>query len=195
MIRAVKYAAMTGFSIPLNVKMKITAQSNLLSSISPSRLTEEIFKFIYSNKAADIVDLLDKMGLYSYLQPNASKLMKKDSVFRQRYLKTMSKLNGRESYRGQALGALFTDYLETLHEWKSGTSIENFREVYKDARSFVLPMNPPRYDMEYAVKKFLTNHGVSIKRPVLATVEGKPAPKKKRRRKPRPRKEVSSESK
>jgi poly(A) polymerase len=186
MIRAVKYAAMTGFSLPLNVKMKITSQSNLLSSISPSRLTEEIFKIINSNKAAEIADLLDKMGLYSYLQPNASKLMK-DSGFRKSYLKTMSKLNGKENYKGQALGALFSDYLETLCEWKSGTSIDNFRDIYKNARTFVLPMNPPRFDMEHAVKKFITNHGVSIKRPALAAVEGKTtANKNRRRRKPKP---------
>jgi len=185
MIRAVKYAAITGFTLPLNLKMKIANQSNLLLNISPSRLTEEIFKIINSNKASEIVDLLDKTGLYYFLQPQAAKLMRKNSGFKQNYLKTMSNLTGKESYRGQALGALFSDYLETLLDWSSISSIDNFKEIYKDARSFVLPMNPPRFDMEYAVKKFLSNKSIAIKRPSLPAVDGKSAQNKKRKRRKR----------
>lgn len=185
MIRAVKYAAITGFSLPISLKMKIVKQSNLLSAISPSRLTEEISKIIRSGKAAAIVDLLDKTGLYAYIQPQAAKMMKKDAAFRQRYLKTMESLNGAETYRGQVLGALFSDYLETLSGWEPG-QIDNYREIFKDARSFVLPMNPPRYDMERAVKKFLSNHGITIKKAVhLPSTDAKTAAKKRRRRKPK----------
>jgi len=189
MIRAVKYAAAAGFSIPMNLKMKIQKQSNLLASISPSRLTEEIFKIIHSDKAAAIVDLLDKMGLYSYLQPEAAELMRKNPDFRKKYLRSMADLKGIESQRGQALGALFRDYLETIDEWKPG-AIENFKEIFKTARTFVLPINPPRFDMEYALKKFLSSHGITIKRvniieKLKATGEGSSAKRKRRRRKPR----------
>ena len=183
MIRAVKYAAMTGFSIPLNLKMKIVNQSNLLTSISPSRLTEEIFKIINSDKAGAIVDLLDKMGLYSYLQPQAAELMRKNANFRKSYLQTMSALKGAENQRGQALSSLFLDYLESTQEWKPGP-IENFKEICKTVRTFVIPMNPPRFELEYAVKKFLSAKGITIKRtpPKPVAEEGKPAPKRKRRR-------------
>jgi poly(A) polymerase len=165
MIRAVKYAAATGFFLPLNVRMKIHKQSGLLTSISHSRLTEEILKIIHSSQAAVIVDMLDKMGLYCYLQPEAAKLMKKNQNFRQRYLKSMSALNGNEIFQGQSLGALFYDYLEDTREWNPGV-IENFKEIYQTARSFVLPMNPPRYEMQHALKKFLTSHGITVKRPL-----------------------------
>jgi poly(A) polymerase len=191
MIRAVKYAAMADFTLPVNVKWKIKKQSHLLSAISPSRLTEEISKIIHSNRAADIVDFMDKMGLYNYLQPQAAQLMRKDPAFRQRYLKTLSGLSGKESYRGEALGALFYDYLETLSDWKD-TVVENYKEIFHTARSFVLPMNPPRFDMESAMRKFLSNHGVTIKKPHFerpkpaAAGEGGPAAvKKRRRRKPK----------
>lgn len=195
MIRAVKYAALAGFSLPISLKMKISKQSNLLAAISPSRLTEEILKILNSNRAAAIVDLMDKMGLYYYLQPQAAKLMRKNPVFRQRYLQTMSALNGAQNYRGQALGALFSDYLELKEDWKTDAA-ENFKEIYKTVRSFVLPMNPPRYDMEYAVKKILTKHGITIKRPhvdklKLAGETGEQvsaaAKKRKRRRKRKPK--------
>jgi len=172
MIRAVKYAAATGFSLPLNVKLKIYKQSGLLASISPSRLTEEMLKIVNSNQAAVIVDMLDKMGLYSYLQPEASKLMRKSKDFRQCYLKSMAALNGVENSKGQAFGALFYDYLETVSVWKPGT-IENFKEIYNTARSFVSPINLPRFEMQFALKKFLTSHGITVKRPPF---QGKPKP-------------------
>jgi poly(A) polymerase len=187
MIRAVKYAAATGFSIPLKLKLKISTQSNLLSSISPSRLTEEIFKIINSDKAGDIVDLLDKTGLYSYLQPRAAELMRKNANFRKNYLQSMAALKGVENQRGQAISSLFRDYLETLCEWKQG-HVENYKDICKSVRTFVLPMNPPRFELEYAVKKFLSAKGITIKKiPPKHAVEGeKPAAKRRRRRrKPR----------
>jgi poly(A) polymerase len=183
MIRAVKYAAAADFSIPLNLKMKISSQSNLLKSISPSRLTEEIFKVINSDKAGAIVDLLDKMGLYSYVQPQAAELMRKNPDFRKNYLQTMTGLKGTENQRGQALASLFRDYLESICEWKPGI-VENYKEICKTARTFVLPMNPPRFELEYAVKKFLSAKSITIKRALPKPVdeEDKPAAKRKRRR-------------
>jgi len=163
MIRAVKYAAMSNFLLPLNLRWKIKQQSNLLKTISPSRLTEEIFKIINSNKAAAIIDLLDNMGLYCYIQPQASQLMKKSAAFKKSYLERMAALNGNAARYGQILGSLFYDYLETISDWKPGV-VENYKEIFQSARSFVLPMNPPRFEMEHAVRKFLASHGMTIKR-------------------------------
>jgi len=203
MIRAVKYAALTDFSLPLNLKMKITHQSNLLTSISPSRLTEEIFKIINTDKASPVVDLLDKTGLYSFLQPQAAYLMKKDAAFRKNYLKTMSQLKGEKNQRGDALGALFRDYLESalklssdseeVKKLKAGT-YENYKEICRNVRSFVLPMNPPRFELEHAVKKFLSTYGITIKRtlPKPAASEAPPVKRKRSRRK-RKQKAINSD--
>jgi poly(A) polymerase len=197
MIRAVKYAALTGFSIPFNLKLKIARQSGLLAGISPSRLTEEILKIINSDNAEAVVDLLDKMGLYNYLQPNAARLMRKNPSFRQNYLKSMAALNSGGSGQVQVLGALFYDYLETVYDWKCESdagknhpvSIDNFRDFFKAVRSFVLPMNPPRYDLERALRKFFSIRGITIKRPHIEklkqaaeTAENKPSSARKRRR-------------
>jgi poly(A) polymerase len=191
MIRAVKYAAAVDFSLPLNLKMKIKKQSALLSSISSSRLTEEIFKIIHSNRAEAIVDMLDKLGLYCYLQPQAAKLMRTDSRFRQRYLQSMAAFNGSSDFHDYALRALFNDYLESVRDWEPGV-IENFTEIFKIARSFVLPMNPPRFEMEHAVRKFLSAHGITIKRPQPKPPHETGAPehagtKRKRRRRRKPK--------
>jgi len=192
MIRAVKYAAICGFTLPMNLKMKISNQSHLLSSISHSRLTEEIFKIINSDKAAVIIGQLDKTGLYNYLQPSASSLMRKDAAFKKKYLESMAELKGEENLRGQALCALYRDYLESACELNPGV-IENFKEICKTARVFVLPMNPPRFELEYSLKKFLALRGVTVKKTYAvktafskpAAGEGETKTKRRRRRKKR----------
>jgi len=192
MIRAVKYAAATGFSIPLNLKMKITSQSNLLKTISPSRLTEEIFKIINSDKPGVIVDMLDKTGLYSYLQPQAVELMRKNASFRKSYLQTMTALKGKENQRGQAISSLFRDYLEGAFEWKPGP-IENYKDICKAVRTFVIPMNPPRFELESAIKKFLSAKGITIKRtPFKPAAEGGEPSAKRRRRRRKPKSESNN---
>ena len=157
MIRAVKYAAATGFALPLRLKWKIKKQSGLLASVSASRLTEEIFKIINSPHAAAIVDALDNMGLYCYLQPHAVKLMRANSGFKKRYLNSLAAMNG------ESLGALINDYLEDTTNWTLGTA-ENYKAVFAAARSFVLPMNPPRLLLEQSVRRFFAAHGVNIKK-------------------------------
>ena len=210
MIRAVKYSATTGFTLPLSLNWKIKAQSPLLASISPSRLTEEIFKIIHSSQAASIVEALDAMGLYAWLQPKAAQLMRENSSFRRRYLKSMAALNqkGFKNLPGEALGALVNDYLEDIANWEKGV-MENYRECYAAVRRFVLPMNPPRYELDYAVRRFFGAHGILIKKSHLATWanrgrNGEPAaakeaaaghaaegaPAKKRRRRKRKKAEV-----
>ncbi|MCL2066376.1 MAG: polynucleotide adenylyltransferase PcnB [Treponema sp.] len=165
MIRAVKYSAISGFALPLRLIWKIRKQSPLLSSVSSSRLTEEILKIIHSSQAALIVDALDRYGLYRYLQPRAAAIMHDNPNFRRRYLTSLAALNqnGFKDIPGQALGALINDYLEESVDWNLGAS-ENYKTVFTEARRFVLPMNPPRFEMEHAVKRFFVSHGINIKR-------------------------------
>jgi len=169
MIRAVKYSAATGFTLPLSLKWKIKTDSPLLTSISPSRLTEEIFKIIHSSQAALIVEALDDMGLYAYLQPQAAQLMKENPLFRSRYLNSMAVLNqaGFKNLPGEALGALVNDYLEDIADWEQGIT-ENYRVCYTAARRFVRPMNPPRFELDYAVRRFFAANGITIKKSHLA---------------------------
>jgi poly(A) polymerase len=180
MIRAVKYGAVTGFKLPLSLKWRIRGQSNLLAGISPSRLTEEIFKIINSPHAFEIVQGLDALGLYSYLQPCAAGLFKTRAGFRASYLKTMTSLNREDSRTlpGESLSALIKDYLEDIVDWKgeheepaeSGTASQNgsvlqsYKNAFALARKFILPMNPPRMELEAALKLLFAAHSVSIKK-------------------------------
>ncbi|MDR2159663.1 MAG: polynucleotide adenylyltransferase PcnB [Treponema sp.] len=165
MIRAVKYAAAAGFRLPLSLKWRIKKQSPLLASVSPSRLTEEIFKIIRSSSASLIVEALEALGLYEYLQPGASRLMKSSPDFRGRYLQSMEALNRPEfkNLPGEAMAALIQDYLEDSTDWEGGIA-ENYKNTFALARAFVLPMNPPRVELDNAVRLVFAGHGITIKK-------------------------------
>jgi poly(A) polymerase len=176
MIRAVKYGAATGFKLPLLLKWRIKKQSPLLGVVSPSRLTEEIFKIIHSSSAASIVEALEALGLYKYLQPQASRLMRESPDFRARYLKSLSVLNqkGFKNLPGEALAALVQDYLEDNTDWEAGIA-ENYKNTFAAARAFVLPMNPPRFELDHGVRLFFAAHGIIIKKSHIME-RGKPGP-------------------
>jgi poly(A) polymerase len=195
MIRAVKYAAVTGFRLPLSLRLRIRKDSALLAGISPSRLTEEIFKIIHSPKTLEIVEGLDSHGLYCYLQPRAAELFKTAPGFKARYFKTLAGLNGGNfgNTAGEALSALIRDYLEDNADWDgmrnpapdepreteappvggNGGSPEDghdrspperCKDAFALARKFVLPMNPPRMELDAALRLLFAEHGVAIKK-------------------------------
>jgi poly(A) polymerase len=166
MIRAVKYATTTGFRLPLTLRWKIKRQAALLSPVSPSRLTEEIIKIIHSPYAEGIIENLDLYGLYGYLQPQASALMRRDSGFRSRYLKGFADMGKRgegERKPGETMAALIRDYLEDFIDWDGGI-IENYTAAFMAARRFVQPMNPPRVELDHGVRLIFGEHGLTVKK-------------------------------
>jgi poly(A) polymerase len=178
MIRAVKYGAATGFHLPFALQWKIRQQAPLLATVSPSRLTEEIFKLIHSSQADRLVESLEAAGLYSYMQPNAATLMREDSAFRARYVQRLAALNQNEkSSEEKSVAALIAAHLEAnaAQVWDA----EHFTELFTAARQFVLPMNPPRMLLDRAVRALFLEHGVSLKRVRLLD-----EPPRRRRRKP-----------
>ena len=201
MIRAVKYAAVADFRMPFFLRRQIKKESPLLTAVSPSRLTEEIFKIIHSPRALEIVIGLDALNIYRYLQPQAAELFKSKAGFKTRYLKSIGALSDGHS-PAQALSALVRDYLEDNAVW----DISLYKETFAMARQFVLPMNPPRVDLDGAVRLLFFEHGVNIKKirtgervkrafrgretPRISDDREKPAPVKRRRKR---RKKVRNE--
>ncbi|MDR0447803.1 MAG: polynucleotide adenylyltransferase PcnB [Treponema sp.] len=172
MIRAVKYAVIGGFDIPWLLKRRIQNEAPLLNQISHSRLTEELAKIIRSPAASQIVESLENTGLYCYLQKEASVLMKCNPVFRKAYLASLEKAakavtpSGGISPPGQPLAALIRDFLDLntpWHELKKG-SREDYRAVFSEARRFILPMNPPRVELDKALRIVFGAHGIEIKK-------------------------------
>jgi poly(A) polymerase len=164
MIRAVKYGAAAGFRLPLSLRWKIRQDSPLLAQVSPSRLTEEISKIIRSPSAGSIVEQLNAMGLYRYLQPNASKLLKENPGFRRRYLASLSSAAEGDEKPGWAMSSLIRSFLEDRTDWEASDPQENYKAAFIAARRFVLPMNPPRVELDHAVRLIFAEHGLAVKR-------------------------------
>jgi poly(A) polymerase len=165
MIRAVKYGAATGCKLPLALRWRIKKESPLLSGVSPSRLTEEISKIVHSSSPALIVRQLEAAGLYRYLQPNASTLMKENVSFREAYLSGFEAIvrTPDEEKPGWAMAALVRPYLETIADWNLEDPQEYYKTLFVAARRFVLPMNPPRVELDHAVRLIFAEHGLTVK--------------------------------
>lgn len=167
MIRAVKYSVTTGFELPFFLKKKIKSTASQLHHISPSRLTEELGKIIKSPYSCDIIRELDALGLYVYMQPKASELMKASPKFRTRYLKTFASVNAQNDKNTNELAAgiraLIADYIDDNTDWEnSGES--HYKTAYLLARKFVLPINPPRIELARALRDHFELHGITVSR-------------------------------
>jgi poly(A) polymerase len=168
MIRALKYAAATGFTMPWELRRRIKHDASLLQAVSPSRLTEEMLKIIKNPHPAEIVKNLFDYGLYPFLQSGAASLMAMNADFRSRYLKTLSELGKKNEGSAELpladmLTALIRDYVEDpscnpAAEWKA----ENYTTVFMSIRSFVRPMNPSRIGLDRALRQIYAEHGCKI---------------------------------
>jgi poly(A) polymerase len=164
MIRAVKYGAATEFVLPLSLRWRIRRESAMLTQVSPSRLTEEISKIIHSSSAARIVERLEAAGLFRYLQPNASKLFRENPAFRGQYLEDLAAGAAREDQPGAVMSALVRAFLEGSTDWNTVDPQETYMTAFVAARRFVLPMNPPRVELDHAVRMVFAEHGFKVKR-------------------------------
>lgn len=178
MLRAIKYSATTNSKMSHSLKHKIRANANLLSQISPSRLTEELLKIINSPYAFEIVKEALDSDLFMYLQPAATNLIYDSRDFEKKYLESinqLAKLNQSEAEKteksvrlGQKLTFLIKDFIETLTNWPEETkekqsASELYSRTWAQCRNFILPMNPVRKELEFAVKSVLISLGVNMK--------------------------------
>jgi len=166
MIRAIKYAAMTDSAIPFFLQLQIRKNAHLLEFVSPSRITEEINKIIFSGHASDIVKKLLDFKLYVYLQPGACAFIDSSSKFKKIYIENLALLDKEvdakpQIKQGECLKSLLKDYIRLIAN-PEGPPQEVYTYVYKECRHFILPMNPQRKELEFAVKSVLTDLGIKV---------------------------------
>ncbi|WP_296022620.1 polynucleotide adenylyltransferase PcnB [uncultured Treponema sp.] len=193
MLRAVKYSSTCSCKMGFALKHKIRKSAHLLLPVSPSRLTEEMLKILNSGHSSEIIAACLKTDLYMYLQPNASSMMYQSKKFEQSYMKHLAEMDkivqkDKTVRLGQKLFYLIIDFVDTLTDWKkeiSGKTAtgELYLKTWAQVRNFVLPINPQRTELEYAIRLALKTLGVAIKIPksafkVRKTVKFLPAEEK-----------------
>lgn len=170
MIRAVKYSATTGAKMGYALRHKIRKSGNKLLQVSPSRLTEEIMKIVNSGHAYEIVKGCVTDDIYMYLQPMAASLLVDNPEFCDKYMKNLQNLDlfvqqNHDARLGKKLVFLIKDFAASLTDWEkeieSGSSAnELYSRTWSACRHFVLPMNPQRSELEFAVQHVLAEFGV-----------------------------------
>ncbi|MCF0242160.1 MAG: polynucleotide adenylyltransferase PcnB [Treponema sp.] len=175
MIRAIKYSVTTDAKMSFSLRSKIRHSSKLLSQISPSRLTEELLKIINGGHSAKIIHEALELEVFMYLQPCASDLIYSNKNFEVSYMKSLEQLdylvnNEKDVRQGKKLFFLIRDFAENLTDWKKEiknktSPVELYARTWRECRNFVLPMNPIRKELEYAVKEVLQDLGVRVASP------------------------------
>ncbi len=173
MLRAVKYAATTGFSMSFLLREKIKRQSHLLAKISASRLTEELLKIIHSGSSFEIVKQTLDTNLYTYLQPAASNILLENKAFREKYFNSLKQLDelsktNKNMRLGEKLKYFIFDFIELITNTnfdKNNRAFvhELYTSTWKICRNFVLPMNPQRTELDYAIQASLKELGIPVK--------------------------------
>ena len=134
--------------------------------VSPSRMTEEINKIIFSGHASDIINRLLEYKIYVYMQPGACAFIDSSSRFKKAYLEHLKNLDEKIAQKpglkqGECLKPLLFDYIKLIAD-VNGVPQEVYGSVYRECRHFILPMNPQRRELEFAVKSCLNELGVKI---------------------------------
>jgi len=166
MIRCVKYAAMSGFRIPLSLRMALRRDSQLLASASPSRLTEEFLKILASGASGAIMKSLSAFDLLRHITP-ASALLAESSPSYRAALETALKeldLEASTPAREKRLALLLAHYLKPFLETRPERFVdtpEAYREAIHESRLFLAPLNLPRVELEAAVLVVFKRRGVS----------------------------------
>lgn len=171
MLRAVKYSAQTGFKMTFSLKRKIRKSAHLLAPVSPSRLTEEMIKILNSGHAYNIISNAIETDLFMYLQPTASTLIFENPEFQKSYFNRLKELDALNiiqpnSRLGDKLFYIIYDFILNLTDWKKEITDnidikEIYKKTWKECRHFVLPMNPQRTELEYAINLALKKIGLN----------------------------------
>jgi poly(A) polymerase len=173
MLRAIKYSATTLAKMSHSLRHKIRSSASLLSQVSPSRLTEELLKIINNVYAYEIIQEALDTDLFIYLQPSATGLIYESRDFESKYMESVKKLgqlntSEPDARLGKKLLLLIKDFVGTLTDWEKETAgkysyTELYGKTWTECRNFVLPMNPQRRELEYAVRSVMKSLGVPIK--------------------------------
>ena len=123
MIRAIKYSVTTEAKMSRTLRHKIRQSSDLLSTISPSRLTEELLKIINGGHSAEIVHEALEAEVFMYLQPAASHIIYTNKKFEADYMKSLSALDelvktDKDARQGKKLYYLIYDFTKGLTDWE-----------------------------------------------------------------------------
>lgn len=162
MIRAVKYSVTTGFRLKWDVRRAIRRNASNLSSVSTSRLTEEVSKILLSGYCREIFLALNKYKLLVYMLPCFSLYMGYDVVLQDlcevdAYVNS-NKDAGNPVEKAEVIAKLLA-HLVVIDKNGGLSPEERAKEVFRQVKVLISPMTPPNYEIEKACTIILAAFG------------------------------------
>ena len=197
MIRAIKYAVITGFSLRFKIRIALRKYAPELSRISSSRLTEELTKILSSGHAAEIFAGLNRYKILSFMMPAftiyCSYPQVKESIKGlDKQVQAVKANDGEEIEFAEMLKALVDPLIVFSDASMSPTN--RFKETFRQIKVLISPMTPSNYDVELTAMRILSERGFrtprnAVRRPPQAQRRGGTSPKprpttQKRKRSP-----------
>lgn len=194
MIRAIKYASTTGFTLRWSIRVAIRKHSGELSRVSTSRLTEEVNKILASGHSVKIFNELNRYRLLVFMLPAFSIYCNFPQV-----QKSLEELDEKVmlAKRGKGDEVDLADMIKALVDPlvifadDHLSPDERFKETFRQIKVLISPMTPSNYDIELASERLLTERG--FKTPRNCVRMRRPANRVPQRRKPNPKRKGRAE--
>jgi poly(A) polymerase len=155
MLRAVKYAALSGFVFSYSIRFSIMKLNLLLNECSNERLTEEIYKILQSGRSEAIVKSMLHFKLLDVLLPSLSgfyaqcRKSKEDNSMLLRLERLDSIIQRKKKIsRGEMLSNLLLDLAPLNPQWKG----ETLDFLQKQLREKIKPLCPSNKDLRAAAR-------------------------------------------
>jgi poly(A) polymerase len=156
MIRAVKYAVLTGFPVPLGMAGLIKRMRQSILQCSRERVTEEVYKILTTGESAEILDLSFRLRLFEVIFPTLAehfreshRKISKTLLYRRTGALDVETRAGRGLARDRMFEFLFRDLVfertDMFHDTDPGFLIQQF------LRSVSQPLFPSKKDLALAV--------------------------------------------
>ncbi len=161
MIRALRYAATTGFGLDGRISRHIRKRASLIKECPISRLTEELFKILGSGSSADFIESASDHGLLTYLLPNvASQIFERSGQpFREELIASLRLLDHEvlekpQIKKGLMLASLARPFFAAdVFDGEEPHLIR--RDVFFKIKEIVAPLTPPNLEIDMAAGRIL----------------------------------------
>lgn len=157
-IRGLKYAASTGFRIPLRLRSRMRRDAALLSGESTSRITEEVMKILGSGHSRSIIASLDRIGALRHILPGVARAYGSREL-RQAMDTSLETLDRSvsaqpETQRARMLAYLCADWFYRMAPEAQMDSVPQ-GEAFARLKEFLEPITPPNREVELALRHLI----------------------------------------
>ena len=156
-VRGIKYATSLDLRIPGPVRRRMKKNVEKLALVSPSRITEEVFKILLSGRAEAMVAGMRRLGVFEFLLPAVDARMRENREYRTDLARRLCELDNYfqackgDADRSTALACLFADEFLAYGEF-AGESRVPTKDAFLALKAFIRPVTPANADVEAALR-------------------------------------------